>query len=210
MKTILKIMVLFSSLNLTAQVDTLSLQNTSKSRIQEFYLTVADFSPFSIHLKYKRQIGSRTFLRIGLTNLSVFKQRQEHSNSTEFPFESSGYSAGAQIGIEFRKSLSNKFSVFHGPNLRYMYSNSTSRLFDPSLSPNNQKNVSTRHLGSIPYSIGILFNITPNILISGEINPAISIQATTYANGTSPKLNSTSASFSFDNRFCLISIVYRL
>lgn len=211
MKTIIKIFFLLASFSLTSQVDTLSRQINSKAKIKEYYLTFADFSPVSIHLKYKRQIGKKIFLKIGFINLSAYKNSQKPFDPNTFPTETSGYSAGLQIGIEFRKALTNKFSLFHGPNLNYTYSNSTFRLLDPAIPTKEQKDISVSQTSSIPYTLGILFNINANILIAGEINPAINFMTTDFKKGQNPKLNSTTTNtnFSFDNRYCLISIVYR-
>ena len=100
-------------------------QDTLKKKTKEYYLSIADFSPLNIHIKYKKQIGKKTFFKIGLINMSGAFSNQQPNNSTSFPTKTSNLSGGLQIGIEFRKQLTDKFTFFHGPNINYVYSVST-------------------------------------------------------------------------------------
>lgn len=44
-------------------------QDTIKNRMKEFYLTLANLSPFNLQVKYKQQISKTTFFKLGIVNL---------------------------------------------------------------------------------------------------------------------------------------------
>ncbi|MDX2172426.1 MAG: hypothetical protein SFY56_04855 [Bacteroidota bacterium] len=187
-------------------------QDSVKTRIKEYYLTLADFSPVTLQLKYKRQIGKKTYIKIGLVNLSAYSNEQQLENPNFFPTYNSGFSGGLELGIEFRKQLTKKFSVFHGPNLSFSYLQNMSKTLNPAIPTSQQKSISESYRGSIPYSLGILFNLNSNILVSAEINPNINYNYQTYKNGQNPQANNISQNINigFDNRIVLLSIVYRI
>jgi len=187
-------------------------QDTIKKKTKEYYLAVANFSPLNIQIKYKKQLGKKSFLKIGLINMSGSFGNQQPNNPTSFPTKTSNLSGGIQIGIEFRKQLTDKFTIFHGPNLNYVYTISTTRTLNPIIPQKEQTNTIEDHTGSIPYTFGLLFNMSKHILIAAEINPSINISQSKTKNGNNANLNSTYTNFNFgfDNRYGLLSIVYRL
>ena len=187
-------------------------QDSVKTRIKECYLTFADFSPVTLQLKYKRQIGKKTYIKIGLVDLSAYANEQQSQDPNHFPTYSLGYSGGLELGIEFRKQLTKTFSVFHGPNLSFIYRQSMSKLLNPAIPQSKQKNISETYRGSIPYSLGILFNLNSNILVSAELNPNINYNYQTYKDGQNQQANNIfqNLNVGFDNRIVLLSIVYRL
>ena len=187
-------------------------QDSVKTRIKEYHLTLADFSPVTLQLKYKRQIGKKTYFKIGIVNLSAYGNSQKRLDQNSFPTNNSSYSGGLELGIEFRKQLNKRFSVFHGPNLSFSYRKSISRTLDPKIPTSEQKNTSESYRGSIPYSLGVLISLSSNILVSAELNPNISYNYQDYKDGQNPQGDNISENISigFDNRIVLLSIVYRL
>jgi hypothetical protein len=184
---------------------------TATSKIREYYLTVSDVSPVRINIKYKRQAGQKSFIKLGLINLSAFKETRGQNSSATFPVSGINYSGGILFGIEFRKPIGSKFSLFHGPNLSYLYQKAVLWRLDPSLPVNQQRDNVDSHTASIPYSLGLLFNITSNILLSAEINPAVSFFYEISKTGEDPRGRYTDKiSFALDNRQGLNSLVYRL
>lgn len=83
------------------------------------------------------------------------------------------YSAGAELGIEIRKPINGLFTLFHGPNINYVYTQTLSRYYDATATSPEQKSVETIQRFGIPYTIGIIFTLTKNICLSAEINPSI-------------------------------------
>jgi hypothetical protein len=190
MKVILLIFVAF--VNITFGQDLTSEKN------RELYLTLADFSPLNIHLKYKKQIKEHTYLKFGLVNLSGSHSKSSSDNSV------SSYSAGIEMGIEFRKTLTNEISFFHGPNIRYTYQMTTNK-FNA-----DQKNSIENHGISIPYSLGILYNLTSHLLLSAEINPSLTFSHAQVKNDQIlPNSTSNGVNFSLDNRYGSLSLVFR-
>jgi hypothetical protein len=206
MRTKLTVMITFLIISTTVIS-----QDSIKPKINEYYLGLAGFSPLSIQLKYKRQIKEKTFFKVGLIELFANTNSRAYSNSSQSKTNYWRYSAGLEIGIEFRKLISNRFSLYHGPNINYSYSRDQSRVFSPILTQEQQKTSITRNNFSLPYTLGILFNVTSNILISAEINPAISYAIVDLKNGQNPSVNTNESyvNFNFSNRLGLLSIVYR-
>ncbi|MEO6903410.1 MAG: hypothetical protein ABI315_09660 [Bacteroidia bacterium] len=187
-------------------------QDSVKTRNNEFYLTIANFSPVNVHLKYKRQIVNKIYFKVGLVNLSASSNKLEWQTSTSFPISKLSYSGGIEAGIEFRKQLTKRFSLFHGPNLSFTYRETIFKISDPSLNTKQQKNITQSYSGVLPYSLGILFNLNANMLVAAEINPNIYYSYEVYKNGRSPQANNTSNNISigFDNKIVLLSFVYRI
>lgn len=186
-------------------------QDSTKTKIKEYYLTFASFSPFNIQLQFKKQVAKKTFFKLSLVNLSYNESYSGSSNPNQFPVNTTTYSGGLQAGIEFRKNLSKNFSLFHGPNLKAVYNLGISMYLDPAVPKEKQKNTSQTFQGAIPYTLGILFNITPNILISSEINPGVMYNYNWYTDGQNSTKNFGTGNFNFgfDNRYAVLSLVYR-
>ncbi len=187
-------------------------QDSVNTRIKEYYLTLADFSPVTLQLKYKRQIAERTYLKLGLVNLSGNTSEQTSQDPNRFGSASYYYSGGLELGIEFRKKLTKQFLLFHGPNLSFSYQKNVIQTFNPAIPTNKQKNIWETYRFSIPYSFGILFNLNSNILIAAELNPNINYNQQIYKDGQNPYLGSVSENIGagLDNRIVLLSIVYKL
>lgn len=181
-------------------------------RTKEFYFTLTDFSPLSLGLSYKNQIGRNTFFKIGLVNLSFNHQKRVANDPIQDVLSNTLYSGGVLFGFEFRKSLGKRFTLFHGPNISYSYSHLISRKDNSIILGINERNTAEAHTASIPYSIGFLFEITKHFLISTEVNPSINYTNTLYKYdpNSSMNYNIDGFNFSLSNRFFSVSFVYRL
>lgn len=184
-------------------------QDSTKTKIKEYYLTFAGLSPLNIQLQFKKQITKKTFFKLSLVNLSY--DYSDVGSPNQYPVERTYYSGGLQLGFEFRKTLTKKFSLYHGPNLKAIYDLGITRNFDPKIPQKQQKNTTQTIQGAIPYTLGLLFNITDNILIASEINPSIRYDYSWYTDGQNSYRNfgTNRLNFGFDNRFASISLVYR-
>lgn len=204
--TCLTFFILSFSFYSFAQVD------SSKTKSKEYYLTFSNFSPLSIQLQFKKQLSKKTYFRLSLVNLSYNETYSGSADPNQFPTNQTNYSGGIQIGLEFRKNLTKKIALFHGPNLRSTYNLGISKYLDPAVPNEKQKNKSETLQVGIPYTLGILFSITPNILIATEINPSINYNYNWYTNGQNSYKNygSGNISIGFDNRYALLSLVFRL
>lgn len=204
-----KLIILLFICSLTSS---LFAQDTLKSRIKEYYLTFADFSPLNLQLKYKRQISKNSFFKIGLINLSANGKSERTNISNVFPTSYFVYSAGLEVGIEFRKYVNKRFSFYHGPNLSFSYNKNVTKVYNPLIPSDQQKNTSQIYKGSIPYSLGILFNLNTNILVSAELNVSINYSYADNKFGGNNQSSNVAQYYNigFDNRLVLLSIVYRL
>jgi hypothetical protein len=180
----------------------------TNKKIKEFYLGAGTFSPLAFHLKYKKQIGKRTFFKVGLIDLyGSTNLGQPHSSTPHIT--NRNFSAGLETGIEFRKPLSNRFTFFHGPSIRYIYSGRYTTTHDPTIPNNHQKSENSNHAFGIPYALGLLFNITNNLLVAAEINPGL-FGSVDYSKSAGRSTSSSPyLSFGFDNRYVLLSVAYR-
>lgn len=188
-------------------------QETPKAeKIKEYSLTLTNISPFNISLKYKRQIKTKTFLKLGMVDISV-------NNSTNYPSFSSSYpnhtlilSAGLELGVEFRKPITDNFTFFHGPNVNFTYQTQISKTDNPSLTESQKKTTSQTYTGGASYTLGLLLQLNNHILLSAEINPGISETYRTFDNGQNPQFNSKSngSTINFSTKFGFLSIIYRI
>lgn len=206
LKLILSVLLISFSLSFIAQ-------DSSHVKLQEFYISISGFSPLNTQLRYKHQVGLDKFLKIGLVDLSVSNTKGETTTSnTVFPTEYTNYSAGLELGFEFRIGLAKRLALFHGPNLRYTYINSQSVLFFPGQDNEYQKSTVVTQRFSLPYSFGLLFSLTPNLLLSAEINPDLYYRVSDYTIQNSSTNNSSSANESFGvniSNAALLSLVIR-
>ena len=185
-------------------------QDTIKTekKIKEYILTFADFSPINVSIKYKRQLKSRTFFRIGFVNLKARSTNYYPTNSTSFLTHYYDLSAGLECGLEFRKNITDNFTFFHGPNLSFTYSTNIDKSDNPALPLSRRRSITQIYDYGIPYTFGLLFHLNGHFLLSAEINPALFV----YYKSPSPQYNVAifSPSISFGNKYGLLSLVYRI
>lgn len=212
LKTRLMKLKLILSLLLFSFCIPLIAQDSNQVRSKEFYLSVSTFSPLRLQLKYKQQIGNHLFFKVGLVELSMSKSKTEStSTATVFPYQNTGYSGGLELGLEFRTTLIKNFSVFHGPNLRYTYFYQQMVVSNPGLSPEEQKSTNESQEYSIPYTLGILFNLNSNLLLAAEVNPNVYYtHSRTSTPNASNYLTNDRDSFGFTiSNSTLLSLVFR-
>lgn len=174
-------------------------QDDTTGKTKEFFLSINDFSPVSISIAHKRQLKNNTFIKFGLVDLSLKTSSYISKNAIRSTIS---YSIGIEGGAEFRKPVTENFSFYHGPGISITYGNSFSRI-DTLALPAVQNPYYT---GSIPYSLGMLIKIRDHFLISGEINPGVTIRYNKFS-GTNFNV---STDLNFSNRFAILSFVYRL
>ncbi len=185
---------------------------TMTEKIKEYYLTLADISPVNISIKYKRQLKNRTFLKIGLVNISASGYSHNRNNPTSFNTSSFAFSAGLECGLEFRKTITKKFTFFHGPNISFTYNTSISQIDNPALPASQRKTITQTYNGGIPYTLGLLFHLNDHILLTAEINPELFYSYRTLDNKQNPQYNyiRSSIDLNFSNKYGLLSIAYRI
>jgi hypothetical protein len=183
-------------------------QDTTRHKIREYYLTLGNFSPINVNLRYKKQIREKMFFKVGLVSLSA---NYNHSgNGSTFPTSNENYSGGLECGVEWRRTMTKKLTLFHGPALRGVYELSVNRNRNPAV-PQNQQTMAVQSLsGSVPYSIGLLFHAYENFFVSAEINPSFYFSyRDNLAQNPFQHAYGVNAGFGFDNRYGQISLVYR-
>lgn len=188
-------------------------QDTTKSKkINEYYMGVSNIVPLEISLKYKRQLKNNTFFKIGLVDLSAKASTDMPESTSKFSTENYSISAGLELGLEFRKQVTEKFTFFHGPNLGFSYRVQTSTMNDPSIPIGFKERKLQDYVASIPYTFGLLFQLNSNFFLSTEINPGLFASFSEIDNGSNSNTNfkNTTAGFKLSNNNSLLSIGYRL
>ena len=94
----------------------------------------------------------------------------------------------------------------------FSYNRNVSKTLNPLIPSNQQKNTTQIYKGSIPYTLGILFNLNSNILVSAELNPSINYNYIDFKYGGNSIFNTATQNYNigFNNKLVLLSIVYRL
>ena len=187
----------------------LAQENNSK-RITEYYLTPLSFDRLSFSLKYKRQLKQNKFIKIGLIDLGGYLQNFKPNSSGLFPANTFQYSAGFQVGIEKRKTLNDRFSLFHGPNIGASYRHFQSELLDPALPVSDRKTISRQQVVSLNYTIGALLNVTDRILLAAEVNPGLYYTFTYDKVLINQSGRNASISGGLSTNFVQLSLAYRL
>jgi hypothetical protein len=185
-------------------------QDTTGTMRKELYISFVNFSPLNFSLKYKKQIAPKRYFKIGLVALSANISSSKAPSGASFPITNSSYSGGIELGIEFRKAITKKLSLFHGPSLNCIYQYSLRKDLNPSVPQNQQKKDSDVISGSIPYTIGCLFQVYTNFHVAAEINPSIyGSYRRSEVNANGGRGTSYDGGLGFDNRYAGISLVYR-
>lgn len=191
-------------------------QDTVKNtpRINELSLSLNNISPISIGIDYKRQIGTKTFFKLGFVNLSATNKANDNYYST-FKRTVSDYSAGLSIGLEFRTPINDRVSFFHGPNLSYSYYNFKEDIIDPN-EFNSSAVARQSHYISLPYNFGFLFQIRNHFFIGLQANSSVGvsfIDASYKFPDLSPRKNYDEKSINYDfsivNTNGFLNFVYR-
>jgi hypothetical protein len=163
-------------------------QDTLKTtpRITELGVTLNSILPISGSLNYKKQIGAKTFFKLGFVNLLAFNRTDENSVEN-FKEKFSIYSAGLSVGLEFRTKINNRVSFCHGSNLAYSYYNSKEEKKGSTII--NSTITRQTNSFSIPYNFGFLFKINNHFLIGIETSSSATVDFINVKNKPLPSPN---------------------
>lgn len=203
----MKIFLATVAVLLTFSTFTSFAQDSTKSegKIREYSLALSNLSPLNVGIRYKKQLKDKTFFKIGLVNLNASVNNWDPNLSTNFPYHIYNLSVGVEFGLEFRKSLTDNFTFFHGPNLNLSSASRFSKAKDPSAPLTKLKTISQIYNVGVPYSLGILLHLKGHFYMSAEINPGLFFTYTKLENGGEVYF----PSIGFANSYGLISLVYR-
>jgi len=184
----------------------------AQNKTKELYLGFTNFSLANAQIKYKFQIGKKVFFKTGLINITGYSNIINYTGTNNYPTSRSGHSEGIELGLEWRKTISKNVSFFHGINMSYTYSDDANTIKNPQFNSAEQTDHITSQYCNIPYTIGLLWSITPNILLAIEVNPSISYSNTKYKYGYDPfgrNRSTDSYNLNLNNRIGLLSVAYR-
>lgn len=181
----------------------LSAQDTIiRKHVKEIYLSVSNVNPLNVGLRYKTQIGEKTFLKLGLVDLQYRVDKSNFIPPNREKIVNTTYSGGLLFGLEFRKQITERFTFYHGPNVGFNINyNETKRTGGFAYSTTEVKS-NTNYTAQLPYTFGFLFALSKEFLLAAEINPSVyySENANNRSNTLGVNLSSNSA---------LLSMVYR-
>ena len=114
------------------------------------------------------------------------------------------------IGLEFRKNLTNTFSLFHGPNISCSYNITRTTIENPAMSVKERNYFSDVFRPSLPYTFGLMYQINKNILLSTSINPNIFFTVNRTDRTYDFNIQkSYSSGINFNGTFSYLTFVYR-
>lgn len=192
----------------------LAAQDSGISKSKEYWISAPlpqNFNPFSLTFDYKVNLKNNTWLTFSALNLAFQCNENKPVNSYDFKTSSLYYSGGVAFGLEFRKTLTSKLTLFHGPQLYYGYSNDTYTTMDPSYAVNQRKVFTRTHSGGINYPIGLMYSINDHLFVAAQLTPGAALHYTDYENRMNPTFGTqtTSGSFGFTDNVGSVSIVLR-
>jgi hypothetical protein len=206
MKTIITLTVILTCISLHTVA-----QDTNSLKKNEYYITIEGFSPFSLGMHFKRKISNTYFFKMGLIDLSLNRSNTLPTTSTKFPTTNLNMSSGVEFGIEKRIKVTNKFSTFVGFGLSGTFINNSMKVEDPSVDLSKRETTMESWKVALPLSVGFIYNLSPNLGISAEMNPEIGYKTSRYNNPNSTINNYTrnEINYGFDTRVCQISVLIR-
>lgn len=151
----------------------LAQDDTGFKKSREIHLTLNNISPISVNIAYKHELKENRFLNVGFVNLSAFYRNVKPTEFDMTRREIFSVSSGFLIGYEFRHAINQKFTFYHGPNLNYNISYNMSTSKD---TQNDNYKISSKQLInsiSVPYSLGVLYEVKPRFLLFAQVNPAL-------------------------------------
>jgi len=192
----------------------LSAQKSGTNKSKEYWLSAPlpqNFNPFSLTFDYKVHLKKNTWLSFSALNLAF--QYSENSPVASYNFKTSSlyYSGGVGFGLEFRKTLTPKLTLFHGPQLHYTYSNEVFTTYDPSYAADQRKVFTSRHSGGINYPIGLMYSINDHLFVAAQLTPGAALHYTDYENRINPAFGNTTTTgtFGFTDNVGSISVVLK-
>lgn len=189
-----------------------SSQESTETKIKEYFFTPLSFSPINVSITKKQQLKNNTFFKIGLVNLSTYRESQIPYSHNYFPTSLTYFTAGIRFGLEFRNSITDKFTFFHGPNVNLRYGATIRKVANPAIPERERRSVSQNYAIGIPYTLGFLFNLNSHFLLTAELNPEISVFYNINDFGPGSNINHKifTTKFGFSNQFGILSIGYRI
>ncbi len=155
-------------------------------KIREVYLGISSLTNLNLSITYKKQIAGSRFLKLGFSNLFGSRSEQLPKNPFENYTTTTALSGGTSVGLEFRKPLSSKLTLFQGPNLHFGFQSTTYRNHDTSLSKKQNLSGSYAFSSGISYTLGLLLQVSPHILFAIDVDPYISYSVGKTYNGNAP------------------------
>lgn len=145
-------------------------------RLQEVYLTIEDYNPLNVAFKYKKQVGHFSYIKLGLLNLSCNIQSRNPKVPIAFKSLTLYYTVGAEVGIEFRRTITNRCTFYNGPNIGFTYKANWYHTYNPNVPVKERKKIKGEsYFAEVPYTFGLLFHLKEHFFISAEWNPEISV-----------------------------------
>jgi len=184
-----------------------SAQTTPDPLTSEFYLT--SMNPINLSswgLQYKSEYKKERYVTLSVANL-ISGYGESLPKTTGF-FSESHFVIHPEIGIglEKRKNLDNNLMLAYGPTVGGSLDYSWKKKNDPSLPLEDRTSSSLALHPFVGYSVGLLYPLSKNILLSAYLNPRLALSYNNKANN--------SITYNLDlfvsSEWLAFSIVYRM
>ncbi len=114
-----------------------------------------DFTSLSFGVGYKRAVAKNKFIKI---NIPRFEYQESSFNESNVSILGS-----ISIGFEFKHNVASKLTLFHGPNIGYLYQHIKSDY------------IMNKNSGYISYTLGLQFKVNEYISLSTQLSPGYSV-----------------------------------
>jgi len=146
-------------------------QEISKPR--EIYFQTSGLYLLNSGLEYKIGLSEKYYLRATVNNVNAYFNSRNSSSTTAYPYTQNGGSINTSIGVEKRKSISERLKLISGVNILFGAGYYESVWNDPNFSPSEQKSYSINFNPGISLHGGVLIYVSDHITIGATYEPRV-------------------------------------
>jgi len=143
---------------------------TGKSR--EIWLTTTSLSG-SIGFQYKCGLNDNTFLRFSMLDLGLNQTNSLPPNTNQYPVHRWDGNTQLQVGIEKRKSVTEKTSLVYGLDLVERFAFQRSTYDNPNLTEAERTFLNYTNRAGVGIPLGVLVHLKGRLFFAAELEPAV-------------------------------------
>jgi hypothetical protein len=118
-------------------------------------------------------LSETKWLKFGLINLSGNYSNNMTDESGNFSTEDIQYTIGVSIGLDYNKTLTDKFILIYGFDVQMTYEYLNLNIHNPALPKNLQDNIVQKYKPGIGFTFGTYYKLNQHFLVGVELNPSI-------------------------------------
>jgi len=192
---------------------TLTAQTGESSKKREIYISKAGFSTSNFGFQYKASPNGKLYFRLGVVDAGLSYVSYRPVTTTTYPSSSFTLSLDIEAGIEFRKQLTDRLSIYTGVNL-LAGGHFDREILENPLIPVVMQNIDTYIFSpGLSFESGVLFRLKDGFMLGGEIAPRLLTQfrfvETQTDYNSSDYTRHSYLNMNFDTESVRVSLVYQ-